>query len=136
MERTFHHNQWLLVRRLNWPVPPLRKGDVVVFRIEGEPLVKRIAALPGEPFPDEAAYYVNGFYPVGRNASDDPSSTGATNGARVPEGHLYVLGDNQDNSDDSRAFGPIPRASLLGRVLRWTRPPRDTGGQAAQEAGP
>jgi signal peptidase I len=36
---------------------------------------------------------------------------------RVPEGHIYVMGDHRDRSNDSRAFGPIPVSHLRGRVL-------------------
>src|SRR6266540_6756640 len=49
MDPTFHNGQWLLVRRNNWPSPPLRVGDVVVFRMDRDILVKRIAALGGQP---------------------------------------------------------------------------------------
>src|SRR5438128_171124 len=51
MGPTVHNDSVLLVRRLNWPAPPLRKGEVIVFRQGRDWLVKRIAALPGEPFP-------------------------------------------------------------------------------------
>lgn len=41
---------------------------------------------------------------------------------RVPEDHYFVIGDNRDNSLDSRAYGPVPRRSIVGRVVHvWTK---------------
>jgi len=104
MEPTFRNQQWLLVRPLNWPTPPLRKDDVIVFDQDGKTLVKRVVALGGEPLPPEA--------PRDRK---HPS---------VPLGRLYVMGDNREHSEDSRDFGPIAVRSVIGRVLRWSDPGR------------
>jgi signal peptidase I len=79
---------------------PLRRGDVVVCRLParfvGAPpgsmrllLVKRAVALAGDPMPD---------------------------GGRVPENHVFVVGDHPD-STDSRRFGPIPVGDVVGRVI-------------------
>jgi signal peptidase I len=111
MEPTFHKNQWLLVRRLNWPAPRLRRGDVIVFTKDGDMLVKRIAALAGEPVPTEQEHYE-----LAPEVDTAPRAV-EEGRERVPEGDLYVMGDNRYNSEDSRDYGPIPRTTVLGRVL-------------------
>ncbi len=73
----------------------LERGDVVAARDPERPdrlLLKRVAALAGEPRPD---------------------------GGVVPPGSVYLLGDRADASRDSRSFGPVPLAALVGVV--WFR---------------
>jgi signal peptidase I len=102
MQPTLQDGDRVLVRR----VPParLRVGDVVVAR-PGQPgssadhwLVKRIAALPGDPVPK--------------------SVSGRVSRGSVPAGGLILLGDNAAVSWDSRTLGLFDVGSLLGRVER------------------
>ena len=84
----------LLVVR--WPVRDYRRGDVAIVRDPeqaGRYLVKRLAALPGDLWP--------------------PGFGGA---GAVPPGRVVLLGDNRAESRDSRAFGAIPLAALVGRA--------------------
>jgi type IV secretory pathway protease TraF len=102
MAPTYHDGDRLLVRR--GERPPAR-GAVVVFRIPAEVgrteldwLVKRVVAVPGDPVP--------------------PDVRGAAGGALVvPPGRLVVRGDNP-RSVDSRRFGFIPVADVLGVAAR------------------
>lgn len=131
MEPTFHNNQFLLVRRLNWPAPRVRRGDVIVFTWEKVQLVKRIAALPGEPIPTEKEHYESAA------EVDTAPRKVETDRERVPASHFYVMGDNRYNSEDSRDYGPVPVDVVMGRVLHINagrRAPRK-GGDAPADAG-
>jgi signal peptidase I len=98
------HGDRLLVRRA--PLGALRAGQIVVVALDGAVpapgggpcwLVKRAVAVPGDPVPRAAV-------PALRHAPEQ----------RVPAGHLVVLGDNAGASRDSRQFGYLPAAGLLG----------------------
>ena len=120
------------------------RGDVVVFRLPSEPnvnYIKRVIGLPG----DEITYErhrltVNGEpVAVSPNTSDGSSAdqfveqlgerqhailvTNPRNSMRdgrytVPEGHYFMMGDNRDNSRDSRFIGAIPETHLVGEAVR------------------
>lgn len=105
------------------------RGDIVVFisPTEDKDYIKRVIALPGEtievkPDPDptgrpgspcgECGVYVNGVRldePYIRSSSDYQVGP-----LTVPEGYVYVLGDNRRNSQDSHSFGPITMESIVG----------------------
>jgi signal peptidase I len=120
MDPTYHNGQWLLVRRPDWPSPPLRVGDVVVFRMDKDLLVKRIAALGGQEIPNRESVLL--IRPSHRRPGTWEERVVAEEPGRVPKGQLYVLGDNPPVSDDSRSFGPVPVSALVGRVIWWADP--------------
>ncbi|MCX6361844.1 MAG: signal peptidase I [Armatimonadetes bacterium] len=92
----------------------LRRGDVIVFTQGNESLVKRVAALPGDTLsPGEAA----AFSEV-RDLFERPPAGSAPSCLTVPAGRLVALGDNRRESDDSRAFGPVPLEAVVGRLVR------------------
>ena len=108
---------WLDKRAAEWA-----RGDVVLFRCEGlgRSLVKRIAAQPG----DELCLEEDGLYINGERAAPAPPEQGraaclGTEPTRVPAGYYFLLGDNLEESVDSRdaRVGLVPEAALLGRVM-------------------
>jgi signal peptidase I len=108
------------------PTREVERGDVVVFKFPEEPekdYIKRVIALPGDTIEiRERQVYVNGEpldepYKVHRNPrglnidqDDYPRTT-------VPHDALFCMGDNRDNSRDSRAWGFVPRSYLKGRAF-------------------
>lgn len=123
------------------------RGDVVVFRLPSESSVnyiKRVVGLPGdtieyvnhrlivngEPVPLERALDaadVDAAMPVFRERLGErehailianPGNTAREGIYRVPEGHFFMMGDNRDNSRDSRFLGAIPESHLVGEAVR------------------
>ena len=123
---------------INWRFPFLvgdpipNHGDIVVFRPGGQDrrlLVKRVIGLPGDQISFEGGY-------VFRNGEklDEPYTKGKPSYPldhaygisveypyKVPDGYLWVMGDNRTNSADSRYFGAIPASSVTGHanIIYW-----------------
>lgn len=106
MEPTLHHKQRILVCKALWLVGAPTKGDIVVIRGDapGDYMVKRVYAVAGQPV-DYAYQPENYDFSRGKYV--------------VPQGHIYVLGDNVNVSEDSRTFGPVPLERVLGKVVEY-----------------
>jgi signal peptidase I len=109
---------------------PIRRGDVVVFKYPEEPwrdFIKRVIGLPGETVEvRERQVLVNGqpiddphaHWTARRDDDPEPGSIHDGWGPQVvPPGHILVLGDNRDNSRDSRFWGFLPIDQVKGRAL-------------------
>lgn len=112
---TYHSGEYLLVNRLWRQTGGIRRGDVVVFRHGADVLVKRAGYIGGDVIPA-----VEGRSYAGVKDLFERASPGRDGGLKVPSGCIVALGDNRPESDDSRAFGPVPVEDLLGRVV-WGR---------------
>ncbi len=131
MEPTLVEGDRVLINRLTYHFRDPESGDVVVLDSpinENEDLVKRVVAVEGDEVAiRDGSLYVNGI------AQEEPylleqDFQGYEPGVVVPAGHVYVLGDNRNNSGDSRIFGPIRVDSIIGNafVIYW--PIRHWGG--------
>jgi signal peptidase I len=109
----------LLVDKLSYRFRAPRRAELVIARdpLSGESVVKRVVAIAGDSVGiDDGALTVNGARVVEPYA-DHGNMAGAFYGPElVPAGHVYLLGDNRDDSTDSRAYGPVPVDDLDGRV--------------------
>lgn len=96
-----------------------QRGDIVVLKdprdLVNEHLVKRVIGLPGETF--EIA---NGHVYINGRLLDEPYITqpwdGSTPKEVIPAGDYFVMGDNRENSWDSRFFGLVPRSLIVGKA--------------------
>jgi signal peptidase I len=119
------------------PIRDFRRGDVVVFKSPEDPerdFIKRVIGLPGEtlelrhkkvylngtPLEEPYVHYLLPPRPDGEMTAFDKRETYGP--VTVPEGHLFVMGDNRDNSQDSRYWGFLPQAYVKGRaaVVYWS----------------
>jgi signal peptidase I len=154
MEGTLLAGDYILVNKLGHSIQPTRIGDVVLFRPpagampwvqrDGLFFVKRCVAMGGDTvefgrgsiavnrrpllLPGTAALWKN---PEGGFAEEEGKSV------VVPEGHLFLLGDNPSESYDSRAWGCIPERDVIGAaaVVYWSICPSHPPGEGDEQPG-
>jgi signal peptidase I len=145
MEHTLEPSQYVLVDKLTPRFDAYDRGDIVVFdppsnwSDSGTPFIKRIIGVGGDKVEirDDGFVYVNGdkldepyINSTSGEGPDLTTSPGDQTSWTVPDGDLFVLGDNRAHSLDSRVFGPISLSHVIGRA--WLRYwPIDTFGVIA-----
>lgn len=106
------------------PFSPPQRGDIIVFHppVENpeEPYIKRIVGLPGETVEirDDGVYIDGTRLDEPYLGNEETSCDGQPwcGPLVVPDGSVYVLGDNRDNSTDSANFGPVAIDRIIGKV--------------------
>ena len=132
MEPTLETGDRVLVNRLSYHFRSPEVGDVVVFRPPGsesaEPFIKRVVAVAGDTVSvHEGSLYVNGVTQVEPYVKEHPID-GELGEVTVNPGCVWVMGDNRNDSSDSRVFGEVPRESIVGVAFAIYWPPGHMGG--------
>ncbi|MCQ3805710.1 MAG: signal peptidase I [Acidimicrobiaceae bacterium] len=145
MADTLHEDDRVMVNKLSYRFGEVGRGDVIVFsKPDNAPgvindFIKRVIALPGEtisfaagqvlidgelqtePYVGSNLTFANGQL---LNCANNPP---AADRCLVPEGMVFVMGDNREGSTDSRVFGPIDIDSIVGRAFIKLWPLGDIG---------
>lgn len=128
MEPTLHNGEFVIVNKLAYKFGAPALGDVIVFHYPRDPeqeYIKRVIGLPGDHVKiTNGMVYVND-QPV--NEAYIAAAPTYQSEWNVPEGTLFVLGDNRNNSSDSHNWGPVPIDNVIGKALVVYWPPRNWG---------
>ena len=125
MEPTLEPGDRILVDKLSYDLHAVHRGDIVVFhRPPGaelgtniKDLVKRVIGLPGETISSkDGEVWIDGK-PLAEPWLPRGTVTTGIRTQKIPPHEYFMMGDNRTDSLDSRVFGPIPRSSIIGRVV-------------------
>jgi signal peptidase I len=135
MYPTFETGDRLIVSRMNYMLSKPSRGEIVVFnsinpseRARGVMLIKRIIGLPGETIEfRNNQLYINGQL-TNEPYTPDICQTGCSDDIWVlTDEQYFVMGDNRNASQDSRRFGPISIADIVGEAVFRYWPPNKFG---------
>lgn len=135
MEPSLQSGEFVIVNRLVYRFGEPEHGDVVVFHFPGDPeqeYIKRIIGLPGDQVKVASGkVYVNGQEINEPYIAASPRYQGSW---EVPVDHVFVLGDNRNNSSDSHNFGAVPMKNLIGEAFFIYWPPTNWGSITSPES--
>jgi len=123
---TLKDGEFVLVNRLAYKLGEPTRGDIVVFRSTTNldlDLIKRIIGVPGDQVSIAGEQVV-----VNGEALNEPYINAPpryTGDWSVPQGYLFVLGDNRNDSSDSHAWGLLPVQNVIGKAMLIYWPPPD-----------
>lgn len=154
---TLEDGDRVVVSRLAYRIHEPRRGDVVVFEApsnlpdengddplpvrafrgffetvgvmhpSAEDFIKRVVGLPGEEIEGrDGRIWIDGR-PLDEPYLIEGIDVGTFAPETVPDGHVFVMGDNRENSRDSRYFGPVPMEKIVGRAALKIWPPARVG---------
>jgi signal peptidase I len=132
MYSTLDKGDRVLVNKLSYHLHDIHRGDIVVFErppgVEDlgiKDLIKRVVAVGGDTVETRKGHvYVNGRAEPASYLDDGVAPGPDVTRQTIAKGHIFVMGDNRGNSQDSRVFGPIDDDLVVGRafVRIWPLP--------------
>ena len=123
MMPTLEEGEYLIINKLSYYLEEPRRGDIVVLqypRDRSREYIKRIIGLPGD-----IVEVGNGQVQVNGVTLNEPYINGNPSYRQqswiVPDDHYFVLGDNRNNSSDSRSWSFLPRSDIVGKawLIYW-----------------
>lgn len=133
MMSTFVNNEYLIAEKISYDFVQPNRGDVIIFRYPKNPsiiYIKRVIGLPGETitikdgkvFVNQTELNESYLSPSVKTNLFDATSADQELKTVLKENEFFALGDNRDHSSDSREWGVLPRANIIGRVWLTVTP--------------
>jgi len=130
MYPTLNDGEIMLLNKINYRFHDIKRFDIVVVNTKDEKIIKRVIGLPGETL----EYKNNVLYIDGQEVKEDflkektsdfkLSDLGIE---KIPADSYFVMGDNRDNSKDSRMIGPVKKEQITGRTRLVILPIKNNG---------
>lgn len=118
MVPTFQGGEFIIVSKMTYRFGEPSRGDILVFHQPRDPdqdYIKRVIGLPGETvWVNNGQVLIDGQVLDEPYLNDVPRYSGSWS---VPEGMIFVLGDNRNNSSDSHSWGPLSMNNVIGRAV-------------------
>ncbi|WP_054871163.1 signal peptidase I [Caloranaerobacter sp. TR13] len=122
---TINNNDRLLINKLSYIYKKPSRGDIIIFKPplknrKDELFIKRVIAVEGDKFKIVGNHvYINDELLIEKYIRDEKYIERDYNilQGTVPKGYVFVLGDNRNNSNDSRTFGFVPIENIKGKAL-------------------
>ncbi|MFZ5965622.1 MAG: signal peptidase I [Bacillota bacterium] len=124
MYPTLNNNDKLFVNKISYFFHPPKTGDIVIFHpplkdYQDDFFIKRVIGIENDEFSIEnGKLYINGELIHEGYLNGDPyqDKTYQITSGKVPKGMIFVMGDNRNDSNDSRCFGYVPISSIEGKA--------------------
>lgn len=124
MRPTLEDGEFVLVNKMSYRFGEFSRGDIIVFHFPVNPaedLVKRVIGLPGDHvLVQNNQVFVNGQLLNEPYIAQSPLYSGEWT---IADGNLFVLGDNRNNSNDSKDWGLLPEDKVVGKAILIYWPP-------------
>ena len=125
MKETFHNGEYLIVDQVSYHLHDPERGDVVIFRYPRDPskyFIKRIIGIPGDTITIEGSdvTIVNEAHPEGFTLNEPyirSMKPNVTMTEELGEREYFVMGDNRDESSDSRVWGVLQEERIIGKAF-------------------
>jgi len=124
MEPSFHNQEIMLVDKISYRFRQPQRGDVIIFKAPknpGDDYIKRVIAVPGETIQiAKGKVFINGMLLDENYLSPGQTTDNGTSAVLFSKtlgtNEYFMLGDNRGNSSDSRMWGIMPKANIIGRA--------------------
>jgi signal peptidase I len=136
MQPNFWAGQFLVVSRVHYLLGEPERGDIIVFDPPGDDdqvddplLIKRLIGVPGDTIEIvDGQVYINGE-PLDEPYIKEPCRTTSCRNSswQLGANEYFMMGDNRNDSRDSRVFGPVERERIIGEAIIRYWPPADWG---------